>query len=203
MRLCLLVGWGLVGMACQPDTEEITRTIVNCDRCSVIIDSEDPDDRVVTRNELICVDSAGIVTGNIRMEGGQFCSIGEVVSPSIELITGEFNNYDTLITDELIINDRSAFYNYGYVRITDRLEVNSNGALYQQGTIEVEGDFVNNGVVSGLQDEECYPIVIRGQSINQASGSLSGNLDLCDDSAPTLDISEGSIEASVTFCACP
>ena len=203
MRKLIWIGLGMLGTACQPDADEMQRTIVNCDRCSAIVTTERNDDWQVNRNELVCVDTLGTILGNIVMDGGRFCNVGRVASPKVLLNTGEFSNYDTLITDELVINDRAAFFNYGYVRVNTRLIVNSDGALYQQGVIEVEGDFINNAVVSGLQDEDCYPIVVRGQSVNNASGSITGNLDICDDSAATLDISDGSIDPSVTFCSCP
>nr|WKN34899.1 hypothetical protein K4G66_21220 [Tunicatimonas sp. TK19036] len=202
MRKFIWMGlWGVM-VACQQEPDVIQRTIVNCDNCSTIVDSEQNNDWQVNRNELVCVDSTGIITGTIVMDGGKVCNVGRVSSPRVLINTGEFSNYDSLITDELIIDDRSAFFNYGYVQVNSRLIVNSEGALYQQGTIEVKGNFINNGEVSGLQDEGCYPIVVRGQSVNNSSGTITGNLDICDDSATTLDTSDGSIDASVTFCSC-
>jgi len=94
-------------------------------------------------------------------------------------------------------NNNSTLDNYSFMEINGTLTLNGGGdlQLYDQALVNVVNMMINEDIVAnGAQYSK---LVVSGNTtINSAS--LSGNLDYCDENG--IEINNGNIAASVTFC---
>ncbi|NPD46280.1 MULTISPECIES: LruC domain-containing protein [unclassified Lentimicrobium] len=95
-------------------------------------------------------------------------------------------------------NNNSTLYNYSYMDINGTLTLNSNGELqmYDQALIDVVHMMINDDIVGN--GSSYSKIVVTGNTTINSSGSISGNIDYCDENE--IETNNGTIAPSVTFC---
>jgi len=115
--------------------------------CSVSINSISSAAYTVLANQIFCVDSNGIFTGTITVDGGKINNKGIFKPKSFTFLTGEFNNYGR------------AALPYGINIDSNKVFISGEKAfLRANGSVNVlAGSFVNHGILN-IRDTLTVPL---------------------------------------------
>ncbi|MCI4670730.1 MAG: hypothetical protein MRZ79_21525 [Bacteroidia bacterium] len=168
------------------------------------------------------------VDNNVEVEDGLFINNGELsVGGDLEISGGQMVNYNLLtVSGDFNLSDPDAeFCNQDSINISNDALLSGdflNGGVlvvdntFRQDTgnicVEAVGkvytmDFeVNGNIIGPSPGDGCAYFDVSSSSTVDASGSLTGMIDFCDQTppltSPYIDVFTGSIDTNVMYCGC-
>lgn len=131
-----------------------------CVTCSITIKNIDTLNYTVNAGQTFCVDTIGIFTGTITINGGTICNKGFFGPRAITFNTGTIDNYANLSlptsvvlsNNKLIYNKPSAFANVtGSLTISGGVFTNNGIATISQNITNTSGTVNNTGILNCTQ----------------------------------------------------
>ena len=150
------------------------------------------------------INSGAKITNNGQLNiSGDFNNNAEAINNGTFIVSGHFNNNgrSTFLNNCKIVTtgnffQNSDFDNYGYLSVGGLFTINggSETDLYDQAMI-VTQNFMLNDNINGVGTYSSISIA-QSTTIN-GSGSITGNLDICD--ANGIERNNGSIASTITY----
>lgn len=143
-----------------------------CDTCTWHITGNNATSYTVSTGQTLCIDSSGIATGTILLQGGTICNHGTIDVSSITLTSGTVYNFNKLIIgQDLTINADILFENIenGHTKITGDLIFYAK-KMYNEGTIVITNDIeLQTGLLINFGHIKCHQFHrLSGEFLNHA-----------------------------------
>lgn len=185
-----------------------------------------PTNLVIDNDGMLYNHSSGTASlTNLTINGGNIFNEGEIDNDNKHIKVNSnsalFNYGQIVNVQQLVFNSGSQLDNQGTIQINQHLTVNSaiisnsqmievggnmtinSGAtVNNSGGMEVDGKMTVNGDINGPISGNYAYVEVSGQTVLNGSGSLTGQLDICDGGSPRngMDKIWGSVGPDVTYC---
>jgi len=167
-----LIAW----LFCLLMSLQVERTKAQCTVCTTHIIGIDTLSYTVTTGQTLCIDSIGVLNGNIVLSGGTICNKGVFNPASLTLTSGTIYNYgNAQINSNSTLGSSLTWNNYGgsILNLSGTMTV-SGGTVSNDGIMNVETtlDF-SSGTFSNQNIINCSTLTGSGTIVN--TGIINSN----------------------------
>ncbi|MFK7926378.1 MAG: T9SS type A sorting domain-containing protein [Bacteroidia bacterium] len=129
---------------------------------------------------------------------GQLQKVQQLVFNS----NSQLDNQGSIQVNQHFTVNSATMSNTNLIQVGGNMTVNSNGTINNIGGIEVDGKMTINGDIIGSTSGNYGYVEVSGQTVLNGSGTLSGQLDICDEGSPRngMDKIWGTVGPDVTYC---